>query len=696
MRRSSIFALGSLLLGFAAAALSQPETTAMGNVTGIRVEGQLFEVNSSMCVERPDWSGTFRGGGRNSFVRDGKVVTVKIQPNAGRGGPMPAMQPATQPAPPTPPAQATAVAPPAPPVPAAQPGQSMRQPPGPAFSAVESVEDTGPGTARIDLEYTFPAAADIAGAYLCLQLPSASYSGGRMQLVDPVAPAPAEISLAPGTKDQNEYVNATASGVRFTTQHRQLEVMFPEPTQVVVRDDRRQNSFDLHVYLGVLSGNAAANQTAKKSFLVKVAGETDKSPVEIVVEASRPGQLFAGLGGDFRLQGRNDPAVIQYNLDNLRVVYGRVAMPWRTWHPKEDVDPLAEARAGRIAPDVQQAMEMAHRLALKGMPVIVSDWSPPAWAIVGASEGPMRGGGFLDPAKMDHIKESLASYLVFLKEKYGVEAAAYSFNESDIGIDVRQTSREHADLIKTLGPYFASRGLATKLLLGDIGNAYPISFIKDAMDDPEAGKYVYAISFHSWRGCTDENLAAWGAAARALNVPLLVAEGGSDSNAHQYPQIFREPSFSLNEIELYERILAIAQPKSILHWQLTADYSLLAGGGVYGDSGPLRPTQRFWELKQLAATPPNVFYLPAKCDRPGLVCTAFGDIAAGVYSVHVVNKGAARPTTLTGLPAEVKQLRVWVTDEQRGMQEGAPIPVANGKAQFTLDATSYTTLVSAP
>jgi hypothetical protein len=358
------------------------------------------------------------------------------------------------------------------------------------------------------------------------------------------------------------------------------------------------------------------------------------------------------------------------------------------------VDPLAEARAGRIAPDVQQAMEMARRLALKGMPVIVSDWSPPAWALVGGAEGNLRG-GFLDPAKMDQIKQSLASYLVFLKEKYGVEAAAFSFNESDIGIDVRQTSREHADLIKTLGPYFASRGLATKLLLGDIGNAYPISFIKDGMDDPEVGKYVYAISFHSWRGCTDENLAAWGAAARALNVPLLVAEGGTDSNAHQYPQIFVEQSFALREIELYERILAIAQPKSILHWQLTADYSLLAGGGVYGDSGPLRPTQRFWNLKQLASTPPNVFYLPAKCDRPGLTCTAFGDIASGVYAVHVVNTGAAHPTTLTGLPAEVKQLRMWVTDEQRGMQEGAPIPVANGKAQFMLDAASYTTLVSA-
>lgn len=667
MKRSSAFLLAGLLLGFAGAALSQPETTAMGNVTGIRVDGQLIGVNSSMCVVRPDWSGNLRGGGRNSFSRDGKVVTVRIQPPTPRPGA------------------------PAAPAPPPQPG---RLPPGPAFSAVEAVEDTGAGTARIDLEYAFPAAADIAGAYLCLQLPSATYSGGRMQLIDPVAPAPAEVSLAPRNQDQNEYVHATASGVRFVTQRQQLEVMFPEPTEVVVRDDRRQKSFDLHVYLAVLSGKATENQTAKKRFYVKVSGEVDKSPAEIVVDASRPGNLFAGLGGDFRLQTPRDPTVIQYNLDNMRVVYARVAMPWRTWHPKEDVDPLEEARAGRIAPDVQQAMEMAKKLALKGMPVIVSDWSPPSWALVGGAEGNLRG-GFLDPAKMDHIKASLASYLVFLKEKYGVEAVAYSFNESDIGIDVRQTSREHADLIKTLGPYFASRGLATKLLLGDIGNAYPISFIKDGMEDLEVGKYVYAISFHSWRGCTDENLAAWGAAARALNVPLIVAEGGSDSNAHQYPQIFVERSFALSEIELYERILAIAQPKSILHWQLTADYSLPAGGGVYGDNGPLRPTQRFWNLKQLAATPPNVFFLPAKCDRLGLTCTAFGDIASGVYAVHVVNTGAARTTTLTGLPAEVKQLRMWVTDEKRGMEEGARVPVVNGKAQFTLDPTSYTTLVSA-
>ena len=117
VRSASAFLSAGLLLAFAGAALSQPETGASGNVTGIRVEGQLFEVNSRMCVVRPDWSGNLRGGGQTSYARDGKVVTVKVQPPTPRPG---------------------APAPPAPPV------APLRQPPTPNFYAVESVEDTGP------------------------------------------------------------------------------------------------------------------------------------------------------------------------------------------------------------------------------------------------------------------------------------------------------------------------------------------------------------------------------------------------------------------------------------------------------------------------------------------------------------------------------------------------------------------------
>jgi hypothetical protein len=399
-------------------------------------------------------------------------------------------------------------------------------------------------------------------------------------------------------------------------------------------------------------------------------------------------------------------------------------------------------------------MEMARKLAQRGMPVIVSAWSAPSWAILGgfgrggmfpaggaaagagrgagrggatpaggAAAGPGRGGEVpgcpapaagaraggmamqepegprgnpLNPEKMGRIKESIADYLVFLKEKYGVEAAMFTFNESDLGINIRQTPREHEELIKTLGPYFASRGLATKLALGDTSDATPIGFIQPALHDPEAAKYIGAVDFHSWRGCTDEILAQWRDAARELNLPLLVAEGSTDAAAYRYPQIFSEQSFALYEINLYLRILAIAQPRSILQWQMTADYSLLTGGGIFGDQGPLRPTRRFWNLKQLASTPPRSFGLPVACNKPNLTCAAFGDIANDLYTVHMVNNGAARTATLSGLPPAVKRLRIWVTDSQRGMTEGDPIPVTGGKAEFKLDASSYTTVIGAP
>jgi hypothetical protein len=732
MKRHLMFAAAcvGLFAGCIGTAYGQPETMAWGNLNGIRVDGHLFELNSSMCIAQPDWSSVFMTGREkqtNAYSRNGKIETVTVQMRAPRE---------------------------------ARDADGN----GWALNGKEVVEDTGSGAAKVDVEFVSPQAANIAGAYWCLDLPAAQYSGSVVQLIDPVRPAAERISLAPGLHDQNEYVRATAKGLHFTSGRREIEVLFSEPTQVLIRDDRRKGNYDLQVFMAVLTGNAAAGQTASKSFAVKVAGDVDHNPVTIALDASRPGQLFDGLGGNFRLQNpRTDPAVIDYNLQNLRVAWGRVELPWRTWQPDEAVDPLAAARAGDIPANVQQAMEMARRLAQKGMPVIVSAWAPPAWAILGGGGrgfGGGRGGAVpgagqpiaggrggaqvsadgsaagrggaqpgapaaagapnpagrgigggrggaavaqpeglrgnpLNPEKMDHIKESIANYLVFLKEKYGVEAAMFTFNESDLGIDIRQTPREHAEMIKTFGAYFASRGLATKLALGDTSDANPIDFIKVGLHDPEAAKYIGAVDFHSWRGCTDDLLKQWSAAARELNVPLIVAEGSTDAAAYRYPQIFYEQSFALYEINLYLRILAIAQPRSILPWQLTADYSVLAGGGVFNDNGPLRPTRRFWNLKQLASTPARSFALPVACGGPNLVCAGFGNIAEGIYTVHVVNNGAARPATLTGLPASVKELRLWVTDTERGMAEGARVPVVNGKAELKLDATSYTTVIGA-
>jgi hypothetical protein len=302
-------------------------------------------------------------------------------------------------------------------------------------------------------------------------------------------------------------------------------------------------------------------------------------------------------------------------------------------------------------------------------------------------------GNPLDPAKMDRIYASITSYLLYLKQHYGVEAAMFSFNESDLGIDVRQTPEEHDALIKGLGAYMKSKGLATTMLLGDVSDATPTRFIEATMNDREAWPYIGAVSYHSWRGWSDSLLTFWLDAARKIDKPLLVGEGSTDAGAYRYPLIFQEPDMALYEIELYVRMLALSQPKSILQWQLTSDYSLLAGGGVFGDTTPLRPTQRFWNLKQLASTPENVMHLPIRCGAP-VSCAALGNASTGRYAVHLVNTGAWRPVELTGLPRGVSSLRVWTTDATRTMSEGPRVTVKSGRARFRLDAASYVTLVA--
>ena len=114
---------------------------------------------------------------------------------------------------------------------------------------------------------------------------------------------------------------------------------------------------------------------------------------------------------------------------------------------------------------------------------------------------------------------------------------------------------------------------------------------------------------------------------------------------------------------------------------------------MYGDTSALRPTQRFWNLKQLASTPPRVVHLPIRCDEM-VSCAALGSAREGTLAVHVVNTGASRGATITGLPREVSSLRVWTTDAMHAMTEGPRIRVQGGRALIPLNAASYTTLIA--
>lgn len=641
-------------LGF----LYEPEVMAWGNLNGIRIAGELMAFKTSLRLVEADWRGIKETAKEKNEQQHGYERRGNARIASGRLGAI-----------------------------------SYRE----EFTAVEE------GKISLTINTEAESGVEAAGFYLYVELPGDDFHTGTLQFVEDDGITEKALVLAMLTQNNFERVEQPAKSLSIRSTRRKLDIYFPGIKDVIVERivERDVEHPNVGIYIPLQEGEIKQGDTTHSDFTFTISGDIDQSPVEMFVDSSNPGPVFDGLGGNFRLQKPDiDPQVIQYNLENMRVAWGRVEMPWQLWHPEENEDPAATAKQGGLHSHVENSMKMAQTLHQQGIPVIVSAWRGPQWAVLGeirrggeVDEQGLRGNA-LNPKKMDAIVRSITSYIIYLKEHYGVEAAMFSFNESDLGIDIRQTAEEHRDLIKTLGAHMAANGLKTKMLLGDTSDATATDFIRPTLQSKEALKYVGAISYHSWRGWSDGLLAFWGDTAREIGVPLIVGEGSTDAAAWRYGAIFDEYSFALHEINLYNRICALSRPLSILQWQLTADYSVLMGQGIYDSTGPLRPTHRFWNLKQLASTPAGAAVLPMDCGNSNISCVAYGDSDNNRYAIHIVNRGAERAARVSGLPADVKNLRIYVTDPRAGMAKGSVIPVVNGGFEVNLAAAGFTSLMT--
>jgi len=634
----------AMLSAFSNVVFAQTEVEPWGNITGMRIGGQLIPFETNLSLVNNNWSAiksTAQERQRPKYMRDDnkQIITTKID----------------------------------------------------SVNFIETIEDDKEGTVNINVAVSSNGVVKKDAVFFVVALPLADYASAIINQHGVGAPRTYLSNL-------DVDITFTAADVSFISKSRKLEFVFDKPTEIIFKKDIDIANKTARVYISLADADSQKDSAVQKNFSIKASGVIDNRAVTFKLNTAKEGRPFDGFGGNFRLQNpKADPQVIDYCLQNLRVAWGRVEFPWRFWQPEDSIDPVAAAKNGKLNLHVQQSMEMAARLGKMGIPIILSGWFPPQWAVVGKMNmRPQNGvwGNQLDSTKMPEIYKSITDYILYLKNNYGVEVALFSFNESDLGINVRITPLEHDALIKGLGAYFKSHGLATKMLLGDNSDATTYEFIYPALHDPEARPYIGAISFHSWRGCDNETLKKWKAASDEIKVPLIVGEGSIDAAAWNYPSIFQEQIYIMKEIDLYIRLLAVCQPLAILQWQFTSDYSPLAGGGIFGDNGPLRPTQRFWNFKQFASTPKGLFAMPITCDRPNITVAALGDNKKKTYTIHIVNNGASRNAVITGVPASVKSMNIYTTDKNDAVKKGALLKVVNGSVKFHLVDESFTTLIS--
>jgi hypothetical protein len=304
----------------------------------------------------------------------------------------------------------------------------------------QSVEALGAGQASVRINFRNQLDTALIGSFFKLALPSSKYDVSSLQLAEAKSLEPEGIPGAEGDIKRGICKELTING-----KYRFLQIEVNEETSIIVRKDPGDKNSPIEIFFVLMTGQIEKGASAFRSFFISATGIADLSPVTLILDNTVTGRPFKGFGGNFRLQNPvSDPPVIDYCLENMDVRWGRVEMPWRFWHPEETDDPISKALGGEIHPHVKASMEMAQRLHELGMPVILSDWSAPAWAIEGRMTwGPQPGGlrgNPLDQAKSEQIYKSIADYIQYVKDQYGFEFAMFSFNESDLGINVRQTA----------------------------------------------------------------------------------------------------------------------------------------------------------------------------------------------------------------------------------------------------------------
>ena len=287
------------------------------------------------------------------------------------------------------------------------------------ISFTETVGDAGPGKARVTIRF---ASAGI------LPLPDYFFVSDFRSLIMMGVPSGSDRQIpfrftSLKQDSAGNLLSATIREFRVQSVRRQISIQCQGNEFVFMRQEQNPDEPAFEIYLPLKSGRLEAGQAGEKTFLLEATGQIDQKDIHLTIDASHPGRAFAGFGGNFRIQNlKNDPAVIDYCLNNMRVAWGRVEMPWRFWQPEKNNDPVAAAKAGHLDDHVQRAMAMAQKLGQKGIPIILTAWAPPAWAIIGkphyfhSADEPW--GNPLNPDSTEAIYKSIADYIQYLQDQF--------------------------------------------------------------------------------------------------------------------------------------------------------------------------------------------------------------------------------------------------------------------------------------
>ena len=330
------------------------------------------------------------------------------------------------------------------------------------------------GAARLHITVTAETDVDLEALHFALSVPIRDFAGGKVQ----IRGGPAALAAAfPKALPDDEHFLAglgTEAVLASAAGDHTLSVTFDQPVGITFQDERRWNYADYGLFVPCARGRMRAGQTVEIAVTLRMTGRADHAAARLTVDPGQRLFRFDGFGGNYCFA--LDSPIADYTLAEVRSHWARTEMKLRLWAPGSIAADAAAAWQACATNDVagsdlRRGMLVAQALRQRGVPTMISLWRLPEWLYAWPAAAGTSGQRQVAADRWPQLLAAIGSYLLYAREHYGVEPDLFSFNESEIGVDVMFTAAEHAAMVQRLGAHLEGLGLKTRMVAGDTGSA---------------------------------------------------------------------------------------------------------------------------------------------------------------------------------------------------------------------------------
>lgn len=295
----------------------------------------------------------------------------------------------------------------------------------------------------------------------------------------------------------------------------------------------------------------------------------------------------------------------------------------------------------------------------------------------------------IKPEKYDELIDQIEVFLLTAKNKYGVEADYFSFNESDGGYQVIFSPEETIAFFKKAGERFRKAGLKTKFLWADTAQTKgTVEFATMIAADSTIWKYLGPLCFHSWwsENIPDSEFERIANYAKAWDKQVWCSELGFDAMSWKIKGMNQSWDYAFRFAKISHRMMKYAEVAVSLYWTWQDNYAIMSS-----DTKTKYPS--YFVTRHFTDFLNNGTQIFHSISSDPEILSVSGINSEGKNVIQIINlKNKKATVEIDGISGKLSK-SVTTTENENWIENGIKLTNKNGKMEVEVQAQSVNSFV---